>query len=594
MALPPSHSRLRTQITLLFSCSLLFFLLLGGAFFHSMSQLLLEKEESHAGDLINQMHEKISSAAESTLYYADMITNNKYTKSALTESNPAVNFSNTQILFQIVPGITENNPNVNGVMLLNLEDIFIGFNKRYYTLMEELGEPFSLFSETEYKEGFTGLLGERLENGPFYVYVKPIFQMGLGAGYPKKIGTCLILNTTAQMQSIVDQINVSPNSNFMVLDADNQLIVSNGTENPQAVAEAVMPLFRSGEDGQLTASVLGDDCLIQYKNVPQTDWTILSVIPIKEINASLYNFSLFFLLFTALIALIFFLWYYQVGHNILHPIQEIVGFMSKGANHSLSNRMTVARKNEIGVLAQQINILLDEIETLTDERIQSRSNMYEMELAKKRAELSALQSQINPHFLYNTLENLRGYGYLLESKEIVEITNSLSFIMRYCIKGSEMVTVQDELTCTQKYLNIISIRFGDRIRFHFEIDPKILATEIPRFILQPIVENAIYHGLESKSSGGELWIKGCHRGDYLFLIVEDNGVGMNEAILKSLQNALISTNSQDTIQTFGERSIGLININNRLRGLYGPEYCLTIDSAENRGTTVIAQMPWQC
>lgn len=585
---------LQQQIILLFLFSLFSLLLLGASFYRHMYRLLLQKEENHIEDTVSLMYEQVKNATESTVYYANMLATNSYAQNSLVQENPSVNYRNSQILFQIIPGVTQNNPWVHGVMLLNLHDIFISYDKRYELLVNELDRQYAIYSPDDYYTGFTGVVGENQENGPFYIYIQPIFQTSpTEENFSRKIGTCLILNTTRQMQEIIDQISMPGHSDFMVLNADNQLIASNRSSHTQDALAALIPCFAQKANDTRTLKVRNNTCLAFYKTIPSNGWKIVSVIPENEIYRELHYFFSFIFLFAFLILIIFLLWYYQVSHNILRPVYHIIDFMSMGADHNLHHRMPVTSQNEIGMLIRQVNILLDEIEALTCRQLEGQTRLYQIELEKKKAELSALQSQINPHFLYNTLENLKGFGYLLHSREIVEITTSLSFIMRYCIKGAETVQLRDELECVRKYLNIISIRFDNRITYQFDIADEFLDVLLPRFILQPIVENAVYHGLESLPSGGLLQIRALQADGVLFITVRDNGRGIPPETLLSLQKQLDQSNAQDTLQPFGERSIGLININNRLRVIYGSDYHITIESAPNRGTIVTATVPLQ-
>lgn len=588
------HSKhLQQQIILLFFFSFLSLLLLGTSFYRHMYRILLQKEESHIEDTISLMYEQVKNATESTVYYADMLATNSYAQNSLIQKNPSINYENSRILFQIIPGITQNNPWVHGVMLLNLHDIFISFNKRYELLANELDRQYAIFSpETSYT-GFTGLIGENLENGPFYIYIQPVFQTSpAGDHFSEKIGTCLILNSSRQMREIIDQISMPERSDFMVLNADNELIAGSLSSHTQQALTALIPCFAQKANDKRTLSIGNDSYLAFYKTVPSTGWKIVSVIPENEIYKTLRYFFFFVLFFAILILTIFLIWYYQVSHNILRPVYHIIDFMSMGADHNLHHRIPVISSNEIGRLIMQVNVLLDEIEELTCRQLEGQTRLYQIELEKKKAELSALQSQINPHFLYNTLENLKGFGYLLHSREIVEITTSLSYIMRYCIKGTETVQLRDELECVRKYLNIISIRFDNRIEYRFDVAAAFLEARLPRFILQPIVENAVYHGLESLPGGGLLQIRASHTDGVLFITIQDNGRGIPPQTLLSLQKQLEQSNAQDTLHPFGERSIGLININNRLRVIYGSEYHITIESTPEQGTTVTAAVPW--
>jgi two-component system sensor histidine kinase YesM len=213
-----------------------------------------------------------------------------------------------------------------------------------------------------------------------------------------------------------------------------------------------------------------------------------------------------------------------------------------------------------------------------------------MELAKKQAELASLQSQINPHFLYNTLECVRSIGLANRVMEIVEIATSMAKIFRYSIKEDHFVQIKNEIDCIQDYLRIMSIRFMDKFSEQISIDESVLKMKIPRMILQPIVENAIYHGLERKSGKGTLTIKGWVTDEHVVRFeISDNGKGIHADELHKLRHRL---KAADINQSFPSgKGLGLINIHRRIKLAFGEQYGIEIISSENEGTQVSLQIP---
>ena len=274
------------------------------------------------------------------------------------------------------------------------------------------------------------------------------------------------------------------------------------------------------------------------------------------------------------------------------PVKQLTGFIENDLDDKLQNRIHISTSSEMELFCQEINTLLDKVSEMTAERLQDQTRLYELNLAKKRAELSALQSQINPHFLYNTLDCIRGYGYMLNSSEIVSITNALSSIMRYCIKGADIVALRKEMTIVNYYLDIIRIRFPNRFNYVFDVDPALEDLAIPRFILQPVVENAIYHGLESRLEKGTLTIS-CHTtetGDCA-LCVTDDGVGIPPERLAEIHRKLSDKSMQNVLNVPAGNSLALVNIHNRLRNLYGANYGLDIVCPPEGGTRVTLHLP---
>jgi len=240
---------------------------------------------------------------------------------------------------------------------------------------------------------------------------------------------------------------------------------------------------------------------------------------------------------------------------------------------------------EMTILSTKINTMFDEIDSLTQNLIDANTQLYRAELDKKHAELAFLQSQVNPHFLYNTFETIKGMAAMHGVHEIREMVQDLSRIFRYSIKGSGDVSLQEELDTTSAYLRIQKTRFKDRFDIEMDIMPSVLSCRIPKMILQPIVENAIIHGLEPLSKKGLLVIKaGIDIHDRLVIRVKDNGNGISREMKAALHK------QADGNSRF-EQHLGLNNVNNRIRFICGEPFGLSIESEENEGTEVIFHLP---
>lgn len=214
-------------------------------------------------------------------------------------------------------------------------------------------------------------------------------------------------------------------------------------------------------------------------------------------------------------------------------------------------------------------------------------------LADKQAEVTALQSQINPHFLYNTLDSIRGQALIDGSMVIADMAEALSVIFRYSIsRTGSLVPIREEIRCIEKYMMIQQFRFSGKFSFQRELDESLLGCLIPRLTLQPIVENAIFHGLEAREEGGIVTVRLERCGDYLVIRVSDNGVGISESqLLKINENLRVSTLSVEP--SVGKRGSGiaLSNISRRIRLTFGEPYGITVLSFPNMGTDVEISIP---
>ena len=213
----------------------------------------------------------------------------------------------------------------------------------------------------------------------------------------------------------------------------------------------------------------------------------------------------------------------------------------------------------------------------------------------KQIELTALQSQINPHFLYNSLDTIRGQALIDGNKEVAEMIKTLSSFFRYSIsRKGEAVTLRDELDNIRNYMKIQQYRFGDRFRLEIDIDdPEVLDYYIPRLIFQPIAENAVVHGLKDTLKGGIVSIS-VDSTDDLIIVISDNGKGMSLEELDSLNSRIHATepeSADDAAQDGTHTGIALINVHRRIELLYGPPYGVNVYSSANRGTDVELVLP---
>jgi two-component system sensor histidine kinase YesM len=223
---------------------------------------------------------------------------------------------------------------------------------------------------------------------------------------------------------------------------------------------------------------------------------------------------------------------------------------------------------------------------LNEEMNEANQKLYMTELSKKQADLAAIQSQINPHFLYNTLDCIRGIAISEGVEVVANISTAMSKIFRYSIKAANFVKVEDELECIKKYLSIIQIRHGNRFTIKYDIDENVNKMIIPKMTFQPLVENAVFHGLERRSGEGLLAISAKMDGNVMVFEIFDNGVGMNEETLEKLKESL----KEDVLtqhKLTENKSIGIRNINQRLKLIYADGYNIAIESKVSEGTRII-------
>jgi two-component system sensor histidine kinase YesM len=267
----------------------------------------------------------------------------------------------------------------------------------------------------------------------------------------------------------------------------------------------------------------------------------------------------------------------RLTKSMTHPIQELCSRVQAIGDGDLQPRTPVqAREYEIQTLSDGFENMVVRINQLIEQNRQEQISL-------RSAELALLQAQINPHFLYNTLDAIVWLIEMEKNEQAVEMVTSLSSFFRSSLsKGRDIITLREEEQHVRSYLEIQQVRYKDILNYRIEIDPELSEQEIPKLTLQPLVENALYHGIKQKRGRGMILVTGRAKGGDICLQVEDNGAGMDEMRLREVQAAIRQE------QRVG---FGLATVHERLQLLFGPEYGLQIDSVPGEGTVVRVRIP---
>ncbi len=273
-----------------------------------------------------------------------------------------------------------------------------------------------------------------------------------------------------------------------------------------------------------------------------------------------------------------------ITRNLSQPVEEMRDTIIQIKNGNTALRVApVGCSDELEVLGTEFNDMLDRIQNMIKEE-------YEAKTLMERTEYKALQAQINPHFLYNTLDTMSGIANAQNCVLVSGLCQSLSAIFRYSLDISDSLsTMQKEMAHVRNYLYVMDVRTGNSIKYDFEIDADTLQDEVPRITIQPIVENAVSHGLRNvRRKDKHLLIRAKHSGDkkeLLVITVQDNGAGMDA----NEMNAELSRADLHRVEI--GRSIGVLNVNARIKQVFGPEYGVHIESTIGEGTSVTITLP---
>ncbi|MBN2899246.1 MAG: histidine kinase [Clostridia bacterium] len=307
--------------------------------------------------------------------------------------------------------------------------------------------------------------------------------------------------------------------------------------------------------------------------------TAIIMVPKAEIVATSILTKYTFIIFaTVLLALLI---SFYAAATITRPFDDLIEHIKKAKDKDFKAKMPQYKYYELNQVSLTFNNMLDEIETLFNE-------VYKKQLLLKESELKALQAQINPHFIFNVLETISWEARMSGNENITIMVHSLGELLRsnFTFSNHEKIKIEEELKYVNFYLDLQNIRFGDKIQIQIHIeDDALLELFIPKLSLQTIVENAVVHGLENKIGKGNLTITITSKDGLVYLIVSDNGIGFDAEVL----NQHLVNNSD--FKENGREHIGLTNINQRIKLLYGEIYGVTVDSEINEGTTATIKFP---
>ncbi|WNV80480.1 sensor histidine kinase [Bacillus atrophaeus] len=305
------------------------------------------------------------------------------------------------------------------------------------------------------------------------------------------------------------------------------------------------------------------------------NWSYYNVIPFDDMFAKITFMKtvlgIFFLLFFSIVLLLG----RRIANSITGPIEQLVSAMkavqSGGLEAGASLALPEDTQDEAGMLNRHFTMMMKRINELIEENV-------EKQLIIKETECKALQAQINPHFLYNTLESINWLAKANQQKQISKMVESLGYLLRNSINmKKDTVTIEEEAEIVLHYMTIQRFRFEERLNFTLEIEEEVKHCLIPKLSLQPLMENAIQYALEPFTRPCAIRLRAKLEAGHVVLTVEDNGPGMDNRILEKT----------------GGRGIGLQNIHDRIRLTFGGQYGLTIQSGEGKGTTILIKIPCQ-
>ena len=541
---------------------------------------IFENSSEYTHTIIQQMNQNIDSYIDYMENIAYLISSNEDVQDYLFDEK-IDNEGRYRILnqFQTILDSRSDIRNVgiiskNGRMLINdgsksvNQDLDLNTQEWYATALEKPNGPILTSSHVQHI-----ISGER----PWVITLSRGIRDRSGSG--EKEGVFFIDLNYSAISGLCDQSTVGTKGYAFILDAKGNIVYHPQQQQlyNELQTENISLIMDTDEDTVLTGTG-NDGKLYSISRSEKTRWTVVDCTNVKELLSKSRQAQSVYVLTAIILVIVALLFSRFMARSITLPIQKLRDSMKKVQEGDFSvSDVVVDSKNEIGSLTKSFDVMTHRIHELMEQ------NVHEQE-EKRRSELKALQSQINPHFLYNTLDSIIWMAEGKKNEEVVLMTASLARLLRQSISNEdEVVPIANEVEYARGYLTIQKMRYKDKLEFQIEVDSSILYIPLIKLVLQPIIENAIYHGLKYKESKGLLIVKGFMKDGNAVLQVIDDGVGMDEETLAHIYDK--------HKVNYHSNGVGVYNVQKRLKLYYGEDYGITYTSELGKGTTATITIP---
>jgi two-component system sensor histidine kinase YesM len=478
--------------------------------------------------------------------------------------------------YEAILGISSLYPEIAGVMAVNSNDNYVS------DVMTRINKD-PLTQETWYREAVQKPGNIQLFSKPIGRNIYNIFQYSadsvvsiseaITVPYTNDcLGVILIDMKLDSIKNVIQNIKPGETGFIYIVDSKGEVVYA--PVNP-VVYRIKNEWFENEDQGIDTKDIKGINYELINKGSTYTGWKTIGVFPVNEslkpITYMRYlSYMVAFLIFilASVLALVF-------SRAIANPISKLRGLMKNAEEGDFSVRFNSKYQDEIGQLGNSFNNMIKRIKDLIDV-------VQNEEKAKRKAEIEILQAQIKPHFLYNTLDTIQWMAREHEADNIVEIVESLTNLLRIGLnKGGGIIELEQEIKHVESYLIIQKIRYEDKLNYRIEVDENIMKYNVIKLILQPLVENAIYHGIKEKRGSGMIVITGKEEEGKIHIQVSDNGIGMTEEKLNEINTLLKGSDSKNN-----KIGYGILNVNDKIMLNFGNEYGLHFSSTYGVGTVV--------
>ncbi len=483
--------------------------------------------------------------------------------------------------------VMDNYDEIAGILYAYSDDRFIStgmtrvsrdsFNREswYRTALEDINSLHRISTVTG--RNITTVVGYSVDD--VFSVVKAVYDKNTG----HVLGVLLIDIGHDIISSAIRDSQIGNEGFVFVLDEDDHVVYTPIND----VVYRINPKWLSDENRTLSVRTGGGRYYVRFKTSERTGWKTVSVI---SYDALMTDIDRMIAIYAAMLVVTLVLVQYlslRLSDNITRPIKGLRDLMRKTEEGNLSLRFESSSKDEINDLGLSFNHMLKRIEQLL-ERVRFEEDQ------KRKAELKIVQEQFKPHFLYNTLDTINWMAREHGARDIVGLVDALTNVFRISLShGKDYITIREEVSYISNYLYVQKTRYEDKLIFEVNADEECMTTMVPKLILQPLLENAIYHGIKMKRGTGHITVDVHRRDDMICMSVTDDGKGMDESTRDSLRKLLTTGQENAEIDPDDNQSFGLYYVRERLQLRYGDNYKVDVESAIDVGTTISIYVPYE-
>jgi two-component system, sensor histidine kinase YesM len=566
------------RITIFYSLLLVSTLLFSGIFYQRIySEIMLKKVSTVSMQTLQSVSSNVGSLLKTVNNYSKMILGNPAVQTALKSNQGYEDVEIQRHIFEYMESVMSSTSEIISLYIIDNK------GNRFYT--DKLPNFYQYFNMSKDSEWWTRAL--RLKGRSYVVLnggdafsreANELFISNIrivnDLESQKPIGALIINISENMFVKAYSEIAKNYETEIIIVDENNNIVIST---NP-LFEDKVQDFIKKAENRTRFSELVKEDKLLySYMKMEEYNWKVISMIPFGEVKRESQIFMLVTFIIILIIALLIMVGSIIIAGMITKPINILVKSMKNINSGVLEEVQFETSIHEFIRLRDGYNLMTEEIQSLVKRVIKE-------EKIKRKAEMNILQAQIKPHFLYNTFDSISSLALMGRNEDVYNMMSALGSFYRISLsKGKEIISIEEELETIRNYLEILKVRYEDLFTVCYSLDPQVSNKPTVKLILQPFIENALYHGIKPKDEPGIIEVKTWQENKRICLMIKDDGVGMSTNQLSSLLN--------DSPERNNSNNFGIWGTVQRLKLYYGEDDIVSIQSEKGKGTTVIISIP---